>query len=343
MSKTTLAICMKDLEYQDRFVSCFMNHYNHLYELHVFTNPKQMETSSSAEYAVIITGEYSTDEMAIFVERGEVILNLKEDFGKSQELVEEKIVCTEKYQEVYKIVELIECLIADKVPESREGSKSAEYALLGIYSLTQDMYQAPFAALLGKIYGEQQKVLILDLQGYSGLSEMEEGMATMGLEDLLSVAVTGNYSKSRVLECIQHESNWDYICPVQNNQCLAEGTKTLYESMMELFVQELGYKLIIINFGTVFLGQLELMERCQALYLLNQKTSEGNWREKNFERELLRQEKEILLPKIRKVEIPQTANREINWRTLAEKWTWGQLGELIRQDRKKENLYGAVM
>ena len=343
MSKTTLAICMKDLEYQDRFVSCFMNHYNHLYELHVFTNPKQMETSGSAEYAVIITGEYSTDEMTIFVERGEVILNLKEDFGKSKELVEEKIVCTEKYQEVYKIVELIECLIADKVPESREGSKRTEYALLGIYSLTQDMYQAPFAALLGKIYGEQQKVLILDLQGYSGLSEMEEGMATMGLEDLLSVAVTGNYSKSRVLECIQHESNWDYICPVQNNQCLAEGTKTLYESMMELFVQELGYELIIINFGTVFLGQLELMERCQALYLLNQKTGEGNWREKNFERELLRQEKEILLPKIRKVEIPQTANREINWRTLAEKWTWGQLGELIRQDRKKENSYGAVM
>jgi len=343
MSKTTLAICMKDLEYQDRFVSCFMNHYNHQYELHVFTNPKQMEASDPMGYAVIITGEYSTDEMAIFVERGEVILNLKEDFGKKKELVGEKFVCTEKYQEVYKIVELIECLIADKVPESRIHLQENGYERIGIYSLTQEMYQAPFAALLGKIYGEQHKVLILDLQGYSGLSEMEEGMATMGLEDLLSVALTGNYSKSRVLECIQHESNWDYICSVQNNQCLAEGTKELYEALIELLVQEFGYEVIIINFGTVFLGQLDLMECCQCLYLLNEKTGEGHWREDNFERELQRQEKEILYRKIQKVEIPQNSNREVTWKALAEKWTWGQLGELLRQGMKKENSYGAVM
>lgn len=343
MSKTTLAICMKDLEYQNRFVSCFMNHYNHQYELHVFTNPQQMETSALEEYAVIITGEYSTDEMTIFVERGEVILNLKEDFGKNKEIVEEKFVCTEKYQEVYKIVELIECLIADNVSEGKTSSQRRDYELLGIYSLTQEMYQAPFAALLGKIYGEQRKVLILDLQSYSGLSEMEDGMATMGLEDLLSVALTGNYSKSRVLECIQHESNWDYICSVQNNQCLAEGTKELYESMIELFVQELGYEVIIINFGAVFLGQLELMEQCQVLYLLNEKAGEGTWREKIFERELLRQEKESLLQKIRKVEIPQNSNREITWNTLVEKWIWGQLGEMLRQGRKKENSYGTVM
>mgnify|MGYP002734847886 CR=1 FL=1 len=70
MNKTKIAICMKDLEYQMRFVNCIMNHYNHQYELHVFTNPEQLLEAKPKEYTVIITGEYNTDEMAEFVEKG---------------------------------------------------------------------------------------------------------------------------------------------------------------------------------------------------------------------------------------------------------------------------------
>lgn len=333
---------MKDLEYQTRFVSCFMNHYNHQYELHVFTSPSQMQEANRMEYAAIITGEYSTEEMAFFVESGEIILNLEENLEKDTAL-SEKYVYTEKYQEVYKIVELIECLLADKMPAKGNKKINAGYEMIGIYSLSQEVYQAPFAALLGKIYGERKKVIILDLQSYSGLSEMEEDVVSMGLEDLLSVVQTGNYSKSRVLECIRHEVNWDYICSVQNNQCLAEGSKELYEVMMEILIQELGYEVIIINFGTLFLGQLDMMEMCDSTYLLYGKTGEGTWREKVFERELLRQGKENLMHTIQKIEISQNVSRETTWRALAEKWVWGQLGEVIRQGRKRENAYGAVM
>lgn len=343
MRKTKLAICMKDLEYQTRFVSCFMNHYNHQYELHVFTSAKQMEESAPMEYAVIITGEYNTEEMTIFVERGEIILNLEEDLGNEKENTDEKLVHTEKYQEVYKIEELIQRLVADKMPEKGNRHQKSRYEMLGVYSLTKEMYQTPFVALLGKIYGEQQKVLVLDLQCYSGLSDMEEGMASMGLEDLLSVASTGNYSKSRMLECIRHESNWDYICATQNNQCLAEGTQELYCDMIEILVREFGYQVIIINFGTMFLGQLDMMEGCQYLYLLDGKAGEGNWRDKNFEYELMRREKEHLKQVIQRVEIPANQKREANWRAMVEQWTWGTLGEVLRQERKKAKSYGPVM
>lgn len=342
MKKTKLAICMADLEYQNRFVSCFMNHYNHQYELHVFTAPMQMQESEQREYAVIIIGEYTTDELAVFVEKGEIILRLEENFGKEDE-TDEKVLCTEKYQEVYKIAELIERLVAEKTSKKGNRLRSKGYELIGIYSLTQEMYQAPFAALVGKIYGEQQKVLVLDLQSYSGLTETECEAGSMGLEDLLSVAQTGNYSKSRVLECIRHESNWDYICSVQNQQCLAEGTKELYEAMIEMLVQELEYEVVIINFGSMFMGQLDMMEMCQYIYLLNAKSLEKSWRDKVFERELSRLGKEDLLQAIRRMEIVQNAGREISWRTLVEKWAWGQLGEMLRQERKKEKEYGAAV
>ena len=342
MNKTKLAICMKDLEYQERFVNCFMNHYNHQYELHVFSGQDSLQNIHPMEYAVIITGEYSTEELANFVESGQILLNLTENFEEKKDTLEENIVYTEKYQEVYKIAELVEYLVAEQSTIPRKVSK-ATYECIGVYSLTQEMYQIPFSVLLGKTLGEHQKVLVLDLQNYSGLGIAAEGMATMGLEDMLSAVTTGNHSRSRILECIRHEPAWDYVCSVQNNQCLAEGTDTLYEALIDLLVQELGYQKIIINFGSMFLGQLELMAQCQKLYLLCGKEAGGAWREENFRQETSRQGKEELVQRMRRIEIPSNSNREASWSSLAEKWSWGPLGELLREEAERGKIRGATM
>ena len=164
MNKTKLAICMEDLEYQSRFVNCFMNHYNHQYELHVFTVKEQLLETSPQQYAVIITGEYNTDAMTKFVERGEILLCLSENPMENQDVFGDKITQIERYQEVYYIAEYLERILANHVPEYGGMREKKEYRCLGIYSLTQEKYQVPFAALLAKILGEQKKVLIIDLQ-----------------------------------------------------------------------------------------------------------------------------------------------------------------------------------
>lgn len=340
MNKIKLAICMKDLEYQGRFVNCFMNHYKHLYELHVFTQVEQLKEAVACTYAVVITGEYTTEERMDFVEKGEKLLILTEDYVEQTDALETNTVYTEKYQEVYKIAEIIDCLTADKVSVNR-GITEKKYEKIGIYSLTQAEYQIPFAALLGKIYGEQQKVLVVNLQAYSGLNKKDE--VSMGLEDLMSVVMTGNYSRSRILECIRHEPNWDYIYAVQNNQCLAEGTKELYDELIELLAKEMGYQKIIINFGSVFIGQLDMMEECRSLFLLVKKGEDKRWREGDFYKELNRQEREGLIHKIKKFEIPEIPIRESDWEVLVEKWSWGTLGELLRGIQVKEKGNGTAL
>ena len=338
MNKPKLAICMKDLEYQARFVNCFMNHYKNMYELHVFTHLDQLKEENPLAYAVIITGEYTLEDMMNFVDRGEIILNLTEDFVEKKDALVENFICTEKYQEVYKIAELVELLVADKI-RGQDSSFEKSYEIVGVFSLTQEAYQTPFAALLGKIYGEQQKVFVLDLQTYSGFRE--EDAFSMGLEDLLSAVTTGNHSKSRILECIRHEADWDYVCPVQNNQCLAEGSKELYDALIALLVQELGYQKIIINFGSAFLGQLDMMEQSQRIYWLCGK--EPGWREEAFSKELARLERGLLLQKLQKIEIPQISNREMSWRALLEKWNWGYMGEYLRGTLEQEVPRGAAV
>lgn len=340
MDKTKLAICLKDLEYQARFVNCFMNHYKHQYEVHVFTHLSELKTEKPLEYAVIITGEYTTDEMADFVERGEQLLVLtSEETGDCPE----GIVYTQKFQEVYKIAELLHRLVADRVEYKNVSTKQTSCKWLGVYALTKEEYQIPFSALLARIYGEEKKVLVLDLQHFSGLSGCEEESGQMGLEDLLSVAITGSYSKGRLLDCMGHESNWDYVYPVKNNQYLLEGSEDLYETLLELFEKELDYEIILINFGAMFSGQLELMERCKNVYLLGGKDRLGSWREETFVRELERSGKEELLCRIKRVELPIVPSADSGWRGIAEKWYWNAFGERMRQMLNEENAYGAVM
>ena len=317
-----------------------MNHYKSLYELHVFTELEQLRKAHPLEYAVIITGEYTKEDMMNFVERGESILNLTEDFVEKKDALADNFICTEKYQEVYKIVEMIELLAADKI-HAQDNILGESYETIGVFSLAEEGYQAPFAALLGKIYGEEQKVFVLDLQAYSGLNNQDE--CAMGLEDLLSVVSTGNYSKSRILECIRHEANWDYVCPVQNHQCLAEGNKDLYDSLVGLLAQELGYQKFIINFGSAFLGQLDMMEQCQKLYFLSGKDKSGTWREDVFLKELACLERGILLQRMERIEIPSNSTKEKEWSALVEKWNWGTIGESLRRVIEKETSHGSFV
>lgn len=341
MDKVKLAICMKDLEYQARFVNCLMNHYKHLYEVHVFTSLEELKMTKPLEYSVIITGEYSTEEMTNFVEGGEKLLYLTEEIETEKDSIPEKIICTEKYQEVYKIAELIQRLTGDEIVSLRQHTETSDCKWVGIYSLSKEKYQIPVAVLLAEIFGEEEKVLLLDLQAHSGLMEKEE--VYMGLEDLLSVATTGKYSRGRLLECIGHESNWDYIYPAKNTECLAEGSLELYKTLIEILEKELKYQRIIINFGAVFQGQMKMMELCDSLFLLSGKGVEGNWRETGFFHELHRREQKQLLQKITRIDVPISPSESDSWRRTLEKWRWGSFAENIRQISSKERKNGTSL
>lgn len=331
MNKRKLAICLRDLEYQARFVNCFMNHYKHQYEIHVFTDWEELEAAPPLEFAVMIIGEYNTEEIANFVERGEIILVLTETKKeeKNKEHLE-NLYFIEKYQEVYKIAEYLSQLIDEKT-EAHSGMHMLDACkCTGVYSLSKVEYQLPFAVLLARLYGETERVLLLDLQSYSGLALCEAEDFHMGLEDLLSVATVGSYSKGRIMECIGHESNWNYVYPVRNSQCLMEGSAKLYEVITDILEKELGYNRIIVNFGASFSGELDMMERCEGLYLLCDREGQNAWREEAFIKELQDCGREELCKKLHKTEITRSTSAQEHWQTVTEKWYWSAFGESIR-------------
>lgn len=312
MGRASLAICMRDQKYQERFVKCLINHYKQWYEIHAFTEMEEIDPTKQHTYNVVIQEEPSDEKLSFFV-------------GETKQKV-----LVDKYQEVYKIMEEIESYISTELGQSKVTSTEKKAVeKIGVFSLDNPVAQLPYAAMLANVYGEKQKVLFVNLLPHCKMTDQVE--ESLGLEDLMATVETGNHSRGRILGGIGHKQRWDYIYPVKNSETLSECGRNIYEEIIDLLVKEQGYEVIIINFGSVFSGMHELMYSCEKFYLLEKAEDWMSWREQGFFEEMERREKIDFFNRIFRIKIPTFSCSDGDWESLAEKWEWGQLGDKARK------------
>ncbi len=332
MTKTKLAVCIGDEEYQTRFVRCLINHYQSQFEVFVFCNLAEITDQDAQEYEVIIVGDCDKGQVEILAQRGENILFLSEEKEKNEN--EQAIVFVEKYQEVYKIIDCMERFTGKIVP-SAERNKNKKRKLIGIYSLERELLQLPFAATLCNICAENESVLFINMQPYVRVEKSwETGVEQeiLEMEDLMTVAATGVYTKGRLLAGIGREENWEYVHSVKNPESLSEGNYEIYCNMMDILSEELGYKTIVLNFGSVFSGMTKLMESCDSFYLLVSREDSISMREKLFVEAMENNEKTDFLRRVTRCEIPTVYSTDCEWRKLVEKWRWSELGAALQEE-----------
>ena len=199
-----------------------------------------------------------------------------------------------------------------------------------MYSLSESEFQLPFAVTLGSILNEKERVLVLDLQENSGLTQLTNGQETSGLEDLMIMAETGKYSYSRVASCIGHMNGIDYIYPMINSESLCELNASTCINLIQLLCNELDYDVILINLGTRFMGFYEVLNKCQDIYLMQKKGGLYQWREMEFMSELSSRGYKKIIDRIIKIDIPVMTNPITSCERLIEHWRWNEFGDLIR-------------
>ena len=335
MAKTRLAVCIGDEEYQNRFVKCLMNHYENQFEVHSYSTVIELQNSDTQKEEVIIIGECGKEETEVFARKNKYILYLKEE--RETDFLMENVVFTTKYQEVFKIVDCIEKMTGTTIQTVDDaafmGKKTKK---IGVFSFNREHLQLAFSAALCGICGEQQSVLLLDLQPFSGLESEDtdsHGGEILSMEDLMAVSATGVYTKGRLLAGIGRGSNFEYVHGIKNPECFAEGSAGIYNTMIDMLVKELGYESVVINFGGVFSGMLEFMDTCDKCYLLVSKGEEANWRERIFREGLQKRGKTDFFRRVTRIEVPAVHNTDVEWQQLAEKWKWGEIGNFLREER----------
>ena len=270
MERMKIAICMEDGEYLKRLSACLLRYYRSCMEIHIFTKTEQMEKISPEEYEVFLIGDFEPDMPEFRKLPKEKILYLGEENTKMPE--DSGITVLNRYEEVPRIVDAMG-ILAGKQENSFEtkGEKSSRYKFYGIYSLNAAKLQLPFVILLANTLAEKTRVLVVDLQessGLGGLKELEKEDVCSGMEDVMTMADSGKYTRARLISAIRHYRQWDYIYPVRNSEVLSEGNYSLYLSMLQTIEQEMNYGAVIINFGGRFPGFFRLISDCKQCFLL---------------------------------------------------------------------------
>ena len=328
MKRVRIGLCMGDREYGDRFTGCLMNHYREQLELHIYTETESLWLDV-AEFDVILLSDYEgiIGDQA----KGKPVIYLYDREEDVEPRQEEGVYFVGKYQEVNKIVDEILKQIGEEIKSvCQNGSLQGKYQVIAVYSLAENEYQLPFAVTLSSILSEKERVLLVDMQENSGLSQLVDCESSSGLEELLVMAESGTYSKSRIVSCIGHLDRADVIYPAHNTECLCEARSTTYQKLMQLLAQEQNYSTLVLNLGSRFVGFFELLSACQNIYLMKSRGGLGQWREKEFMEEIRKHGDDWNL-KIKEIEIPLAASPVISCERLVEQWKWNEFGDSIRR------------
>ena len=325
MKKTRLAICMEDKEFQKRFLKCFMHHYEQLYEVHVFDTVEELVKVKEELFPVLLLEGNREEKIIPSVKQ---TIWLTECIGEVRENNEMLYCVAEKFQEVYKIEQMIKYQLQkiNMWPKCKDLHPTNKK--IGVFSIEEGRAQLPFCKLLGEECGEMGKVLLIDLQMFSGLGMEELHEKHLTMENLLAAALSGEYTSNLLLGAIRSERCWDYVYPVANHQCLIEAKKSTYDKMIKMLIEELGYETILINFGIVFDGIYEWMENCDRFFFLSSHKDGESKRELAFQEELLRQGKAEILEKLIRVEVPLFYEEMTDH--MVTQWRWGAIGDVVR-------------
>lgn len=321
--KIRLAICLEDEVYKERLVRCLMRHYKEQYEFHVYPVFSELMEAKESVFDGYILEKAAQGE----TELPEKIL------AKALCLEEE-----DKYKEVYKLMEEVEALLSNQ-GVSFAAAQKGKPMVIGVFSMELPTLQLPFAAMLSDILGEKKKTFFLDLQEYSGfLSEGE-----LGMEDMLAMAKTGNYTKGKERLAIGHDENWDYIYPMKNARCLLEAADENISNLVERLETEWGYEAIVINLGALVSSEKKVWSVCDKSYLLCSGKNTKTWREIQFTEEFERRGEDDVLHRIQRMEIPAVSCTGDDWKKLAKQWRWGELGNLVRNTVMGEEIVGKTV
>ncbi len=332
MKKIRLGLCIGDREYGNRFTNCLVNHYKEELELHIYTEPDELLKAGDSFDVLLLSDYGSTPDVRGISVPVVYLLDTEED---AEKILEGGSCPVDKYQEVNKIVDEILKQIGEEIKNVKEnGCLQKMPQMLAVYSLAENQYQLPFAVTLASILSEKEKVLLLDLQENSGLSQLmecDDSGEMPGLEELFLMAESGSYSKSRMISCIGHLDKTDAVYPVSNTECLCEVRNETYRKLFSMISGEMDYGTIILNMGSRFVGFFELLGECQEIYLMKSRGGLGQWREKEFTAELKRHKAGNWNDSLREIQLPPVSSPMVSCERLVEQWKWNEFGDSIRR------------
>lgn len=210
-----------------------------------------------------------------------------------------------KYQSAENLLGQISAMLWQEKPEGQKGIFEKPAEMIGIYSPIHHEDQILFSMTMAQILGEEQKVLYVNLMEHSGFCRLAETEISEDIGDLVYGMMQKEYDFTVGMRSASRTyKNFDYIPPVVNPEHLFELTKVLFERLLLELKNCSGYDVVIIDFGTVFLGFAEMMPAFESFYCLGKEGTVNRYRMEEF-LEYLSKEGEHTMTHMNRILLPE--------------------------------------
>ena len=234
-----------------------------------------------------------------------------------------------KYQPIENIIgKIIEIYKQLTKEQTFQKSIHHETTLIGVYSPIGRCLKTSFSLTLGQLLSKKQSVLYITLESISGLNYLLDREYSFDLSDIIFSFHEKSLEK-RMDTMIDTFDQLHYIPPVKCPEDLKEITAEEFIGALQVIVRKSKYSTVIIDIGEGFGQPATLLSLCNIIYMPIKEDVMSECKIRAFEQLLHSINKEHILAKIQKLQLPY--NHCFGGKqTYLDQLLWGELGDYTR-------------
>ena len=317
MRNLEIALCDTDNKYIMRFASYLMEHQSG--GIHIFTTTESFY-EDEGEYDVALLSE-DFKEICDFKSKGKI--SHKYYLSEDREAEAEDVIY--KYQAVDQIMEAVTEFRQAKGELSTKKSNSKS-KLIGVYSPITHELQLPFSMALNQAYSSLGRVLFLDLEEISILSNLTGRSCERNFMDLL-YEISTNSKDLDLSQYVRSFMDFDYVAPFMNPNELGEIEEDIWLQFFDR-MEKADYDTIVVLFGRAINGFARVLGRLEKLFVLGRP---GDYFKRSQEIFLDYVERCGLNMEVENVSLPMTAKNLTEGTYQMEELLQGNLGMFVKR------------
>lgn len=203
--------------------------------------------------------------------------------------------------------------------------------IIGVYSPVGRSGKTAFAMTLGQIMANNDPVLYVNMEEFSGLRAVMSKEFQSDLSDLMYYYRQSPASISIKLKAVVNTIHeMDYIPPMVYSGDIRNIKSECWIRMITDIAATGMYGTIILDLSNMVSDVFQILEICDTVYMPLDDDKMALYKINECEEFLLRTEREEILQKTVKIKVPQLSKK--NWdENYLEELLWGEMGSFIRK------------
>ena len=201
--------------------------------------------------------------------------------------------------------------------------------VLGVYSPVGRCLKTSFALTMGKLLAQEERVLYLNLEEFSGLSVLMKEEYKSDLSDLLYFYNGGSYNSLRLSSVVHTMGELDYIPPVRYPEDLDQVGEEAIAGLIRAIAGESAYDTLVVDIGSGRRTALSVMKLCRVIYMPIREDPVSLAKLKELEQYFSQTGNGMLRERIKRLKLPYHGS--FGRGDYIDQLLWGELGDYVRQ------------